>query len=359
VLYGGNGCTLNTVPEDIKIASVPVSSFTVNKNNQCLFGNQFVLSNTSTNAVGNMEYRWDMGDGTILSTRDVTYSYKKAGIYQIKLVTSSIGICADSATATAVIYQNAIADFTIEPTCIDLPVAPVNNTKDTVGSPINFLWTFGNGQTSTLKNPPPQIYTKAGNYDISLSVSTLQCPLPAHIIKRTLVIDRPRPALNYPVEFAVINLPLDLHARTIGETVLWSPVVQLNDATSFNPVFKGNTEQLYTIDIKTKTGCITTDTQMVKLVKSIEIYVPNAFTPNGDGKNDILRPVMYGIKQLHYFRVYNRWGQLFYQTQNIKDGWDGLFKSAKQEMQTLVWVIEAMGVDGNIYAKKGTTILIR
>jgi gliding motility-associated-like protein len=98
---------------------------------------------------------------------------------------------------------------------------------------------------------------------------------------------------------------------------------------SYNPVFKGTTEQQYTIDIKTKTGCVTTDTQMVKLVKSIEIFVPNAFTPNGDGNNDDLRPTFYGIKQLKYFRVYNRWGQLFYQTQTLKQGWNGNIQKCK------------------------------
>ena len=98
---------------------------------------------------------------------------------------------------------------------------------------------------------------------------------------------------------------------------------------------------------------------MVKLVKSIEIYVPNAFTPDGDGKNDVLRPVMYGIKQLRYFKIFNRWGQQFYQTQDAKQGWDGLFKNVKQEMQTVVWMIEAAGVDGTIYTKRGTTILLR
>jgi gliding motility-associated-like protein len=359
VLFGGNGCVLNTIPKQISIATVPKSSFTVNKPAQCLFGNQFELSNSSTNLVGVMEYKWDMGNGTILTTRDVTYSYPKAGNYIVKLVVSSIGICADSTSVPVTIYQNAVAAFDIEATCIDIPVAPVNNTADTLGSTVFYLWSFGNGQTSALRNPPAQVYPKAGNYNVSLSVSSLQCPVPAHIITRSLQVDRPKPAVNYPVEFAVINLPLDLHTRPIGETVLWSPAINLDNAASFNPVFMGANEYLYTIDIKTKTGCITTDTQLVKMVKSIEIYVPTAFTPDGDGKNDVLRPVMFGIKQLHYFRIFNRWGQLFYETQTIKQGWDGRFKSAKQEMQTLVWVVEALGVDGKIYIKKGATVLIR
>ena len=359
ILYGGNGCILNTLPKQISIASVPITSFSVNKPNQCLFGNQFVFSNTSTNQVGNMDYSWDMGDGTILKTRDIIYSYKKAGNYLVKLVVSSIGICADSATIPLSIYQNAVSAFDIESTCINIPVVPVNTTADTLGSPIFYLWSFGNGQTSALRNPPAQIYAQSGIYEISLAVSSLLCPAPAHIVKHSLFVDRPRPAVNYPIAFAVFNLPLDLHARTIGETILWNPLTNLDNAASFNPVFKGVNEQLYMIEIKTKTGCLTTDSQLVKLVKSIEIYVPTAFTPDGDGKNDLLRPVMFGIKQLNYFRIFNRWGQMFYETKIFKQGWDGIFKNVKQEMQTLVWMIEAVGVDGKIYSKSGTTVLIR
>ncbi|MGF2413299.1 MAG: PKD domain-containing protein [Ferruginibacter sp.] len=358
-LFGGFGCILNTLPLQINIASVPVSGFSINKPDQCLFGNQFILKNNSTNVVGAMEYKWTFGDGNEATTRDVIYSYKKAGRYIIKLVVSSIGICADSTLFDVIIYQNAVASFAASPTCINLPVEIVNNTADTLNSPISYLWTFNNGQTSSVRNPPAPVYTNAGNYDITLSVSTAQCPFPVHTARRTVIIDRPRPAVNYPLEYAVINLPLDLHARLFGETVLWTPAINLDNDKSYNPVFKGATEQLYTIDIRTKSGCVTTDTQMVKLVKSIAIYVPNVFTPNADGINDVLKPVYYGIKQLRYFRVYNRWGQLFYQTQTGKQGWDGTYKNVKQEMQTLVWTFEALGADGNIYTRKGTSILLR
>jgi gliding motility-associated-like protein len=358
-LFAGSGCSLTTVTQQINIASVPVSSFTLNKPNQCLFGNQYIFENNSTNAVGDMVYKWIMGDGTELTAKDVTYSYKRPGTYYGKLVVSSNIICEDSTLFTAIVYPNAIAEFTINPTCVNLPVKIVNNTADTLGSPVSYLWGFGNGQSSALRNPPAPVYTSIGNYDITLSVTTAQCPTPPHILKRTLVVDRPRPGIRYPLEFAVVNLPFDLQARTFGETYLWNPDNNLNNPTTINPVFKSNIGQEYTIDITTKSGCLTIDTQQVKLVPNIEIYVPNAFTPNGDGKNDFLKPTFYGIKKMNYFRVYNRWGQVFYETQNNKTGWDGTFKNLKQDMQTVVWIFEGLGADGNIYTKKGTSLLLR
>jgi gliding motility-associated-like protein len=359
VLFAGLGCSLTTVMQQISIASVPVSGFTVNKTEQCLVGNQFILQNNSTNAVGDMVYKWIMGDGTELTARDVVYNYTKAGKYNLQLIVTSNLICADTTAIPVTVFPNAVAEFTIQPTCVNLPVNFTNTTADTLGSPINYLWNFSNGQTSDLRNPPAQVYTSAGNYNITLLVTTVQCPTPPHILERTLVIDKPRPAVRYPLEYAVINLPLDLEARTFGTTVLWNPDNNLNNPAIYNPVFKGNTEQQYTIDITTKSGCLTTDTQQVKIVPSIEVFVPNAFTPNGDGNNDVLKPIFFGIRQMRYFRIYNRWGQLFYQTQTSKQGWDGNFKGIKQDVQTIVWMFEGIGADGKIYTKRGTSLLLR
>jgi PKD repeat protein len=91
LLFGGYGCMLTTVVQQIDIATVPVADFSLSKPNQCLFGNQFILKNNSTNAIGAIEYKWTFGDGTEATTRDVTYSYKKAGKFRITMVASSIG----------------------------------------------------------------------------------------------------------------------------------------------------------------------------------------------------------------------------------------------------------------------------
>jgi gliding motility-associated-like protein len=257
------------------------------------------------------------------------------------------------------VYQNPIADFSAAPICINLPVQILNNTLDTVGSLINYLWTFADGHTSTLRTPPSPTYATAGKYDLSLFVNSAQCPLPGHTLKLKLSIDKPTNAVRYPIEYAVINIPLDLHARDFGESALWKPALSLDNAASFNPIFKGNLDQEYTIDITTKTKCVTSDTQFVKIVKDIAIHVPSAFTPNADGKNDFLKPIIFGIKKLNYFRIFNRAGELMYETNTNRQGWDGSYKGTKQDVQTFVWMVEVLAGDGNIYTNKGTTILLR
>jgi gliding motility-associated-like protein len=177
--------------------------------------------------------------------------------------------------------------------------------------------------------------------------------------KQAINIDKAKPGITYPVEYAVINLPLELKARKIGDTVLWNPGTNLDNPVSFTPAFKGVFEQFYTIEIKTNSGCVTVDTQLVKTVKSVEIYVPNAFTPNNDGVNDFLRPILRGIKEIGYFRVYNRQGKLLYETKSGNQGWDGLFKGLPQDNQAVVWTLECTGLDNVVYTKKGTSILLR
>lgn len=176
---------------------------------------------------------------------------------------------------------------------------------------------------------------------------------------RKIEIETPRPGIRYPEQYAIINMPLTLEARPFGESVLWQPSTFLNQAASYKPVFKGPSDQQYSIRIQTIAGCITIDTQQVRTVKAAEIYVPSAFTPNNDGLNDVLRPVLMGVKELRYFRVFNRWGHLIFETKIPARGWDGRISGLQQATGAYVWIAEGVGVDGKIYQRKGTSVLIR
>lgn len=198
--------------------------------------------------------------------------------------------------------------------------------------------------------------TQSGSY-YAIIVSAEGCVINTE--KQPIFIDRARPGIAYPTEYAVSNLPYRLTARTFGSDVLWNPVANLDDPTKVSPVFKGTTESLYTIAIKTNTGCITVDTQLVKIIKAADVYVPSAFTPNSDGLNDVLRPTLMGMKDLQFFRVYNRWGQLLFETSTKYFGWDGKINGNQQPSDVVIWVVQALGVDGQTYIKKGTTLLIR
>lgn len=210
---------------------------------------------------------------------------------------------------------------------------------------------FINGATRT-----SYLVNETGSYHAIL-MNNDGCKIATKI--QEIVIDDPTPSIRYPVQYAVIELPLDLKARKLGESVSWDPGISLNTRTSYTPVFTGSFDQQYTIEIKTKGGCVTIDTQLVKTVEKVEIYVPTAFTPNDDGLNDLLRPVLFGLKELHYFRIYNRGGQQLFETTSPGAGWDGKMKGIPQTSQAVVWIAEGLGVDNKIYRRKGTVVLVR
>ncbi|MGC4104456.1 T9SS type B sorting domain-containing protein [Ferruginibacter sp.] len=185
------------------------------------------------------------------------------------------------------------------------------------------------------------------------------CPLPFNTKETAFFIDVPTPGITYPTVDAVFNFQEPLHARQFGNSVTWSPATSLSDAHSYSPVFTGVNPQLYTIEIKTLSGCITVDTQMVKTHKKIAVYVPTAFTPDGNGVNDYLRPLLMGFAKVNYFRIYDRWGRLLFSMNSDQPGWDGKVNNQPVETQTVVWMLEAVDLDGKTHTEKGTTVLFR
>ena len=176
---------------------------------------------------------------------------------------------------------------------------------------------------------------------------------------KSVLIDKPRPGIRYPTEYAVIGSPYQLQARDFGSSVFWSPAIYLNNQLVQTPIFRSGEDQEYTIRLETSVGCVTVDTLLVKVAKESAIFVPTAFTPNNDGLNDVLHPVLMGIRELRFFRVYNRWGQLLFETRKPNTGWDGKISGKMQASDVVVWVAEGVGSDNRIYIRKGTSVLMR
>jgi gliding motility-associated-like protein len=161
---------------------------------------------------------------------------------------------------------------------------------------------------------------------------------------------------------AVLEQPLQLTA-TGGVNYLWSPNIGLSATNIANPVALYNetfNQIKYKVLVFNEGNCIDSASVTVKIYNTgPAVFVPNAFTPNGDGKNDVLRPIAVGMKQLDFFRVYNRWGQEVFTTQVNGKGWDGSINSVPQTTGTYVWWVKATDYKGAAYFKKGTVTLIK
>lgn len=115
----------------------------------------------------------------------------------------------------------------------------------------------------------------------------------------------------------------------------------------------------YSLDVTDQFGCIGTDSIVVYDAHCIPFAVPSAFTPNSDGKNDLFRPIITQIVKGYKMSIWNRWGELLYETSNYQAGWDGTFKSTKQASGVYVYLIEFIDADGAPIKLKGTLTLIR
>ena len=168
----------------------------------------------------------------------------------------------------------------------------------------------------------------------------------------------------------VFNQPLQLTSLVKDATnkqFLWRVVnggnTYLNDVHLQNPIaiFPASVDSItYSVKAFTIENCFALDTIKVKIFKTIpSIFIPSAFTPNGDTKNDIIKPICVGITKLDYFNIYNRWGQLLFTTSQINKGWDGAFNGTAQATGTFVYTVQGLDYLGNIITKKGTLVLIR
>lgn len=165
----------------------------------------------------------------------------------------------------------------------------------------------------------------------------------------------------------VFNQPLQLNALVklvTDKQFTWTDLKTNSVFSSVqNPIvtFSINTDSVsYKVKAYTKENCFALDTIKIKVFRTVpSIFIADAFTPNNDGINDIIKPVCVGITKLNYFNIYNRWGEMLFTTNQIGKGWDGKFNGTKQNSGTFVYTVEGIDYLGNTITKKGTIVLIQ
>jgi gliding motility-associated-like protein len=271
-------------------------------------------------------------------------------------VTATIGGCSatDNVTVSTVPYPgaNAGADTSV---CFKTS-AQLHGTI--AGS------TFSWSPASSLSNPAvlDPIASPAGTTAYVLTVfDNIGCPKPG----RDTVVVTVLPKVN---AFAgndtavVVGQPLQFTASG-GEGYTWIPTTSLSSGNVHNPigVYDGSFDSIeYKVLVVDENGCTDSSFVTVKVFRTNpQVFVPTAFTPNRDGRNDVFRPIAVGITKIEYFRVFNRWGQLVFSTTTDEQGWDGKINGKEQGTGTFVWVVKAVDFTGKAVFAKGTVTLIR
>jgi len=273
-------------------------------------------------------------------------------------ITSALGNCVATENVTITVIPrpnvNAGTDTTICYKASTQLNAQTNGTSFTWSSP------------STLSNPnslnPIATPLSTTSYIFAATDNTSGCPKPSYDTVTITV----RPKVN---AFAgndtviIASMPLQLKASG-GVTYQWSPSTNLTNPNIAGPIamLDGNPEYVtYTVTVFDQAGCNDTSSITIRVYKTgPDIFVPTGFTPNADGRNDVFRPIYVGMKEIDYFRVYNRWGNLIYShNKNDGQGWDGTIGGLKQNTGTFIWMVRATDILGNVHFKKGTVVLIR
>jgi gliding motility-associated-like protein len=358
MIANNQGCA-DSLSKSIRVNQNPVSLFTIDDSTQCVNENNFTLTSRSTSADKITQYLWKLGDGNSQEGSMIKNIYKQPGKYIITHIPITEKGCTDTSENSIMVFEKPYPAFIINDTtqCItDNLFQFSNQTPDSINTN-RYLWKFGDGRTSYLVSPKYQ-YLKPGKFMVQLLTYNYQGCRDS-VQKHVYVGAVPKGITLDPV-YAIINKDIPLYAREFKDAKYsWQPSQYLNFYTIKDPVFNGQKETLYNIKITTDTGCIVNDSLKVFMFKEADIYVPKAFTPNNDGTNDLLKPFLVGIKDFKYIRIFNRWGNLVFESRDANKGWDGYFKGVKQPMETYTWIAEGIDVDGITIKRGGNFLMIR
>jgi gliding motility-associated-like protein len=360
-----NACT----ERDTIIIPITVTNDTMNASfNYTLLDSceNYIVSfvNTSTPVSGGTlataNFEWFFGDGSSFSgLTPPIHEYASGGTYEVILVMTDPNACNSPDTMKKTIIINSLmvtAGISLPDTCLSGAITFGNISANGT----SYFWSFGDGATST-EHTPIHTYDTTGSYNVMLVVSNPEScngsdtayivanifPIPVASFTSTPLI----PEANVPTAF--VN-------RSIGATSYYWSFGDGTSSTEANPVHQYQRSGDYEVCLTAinQHGCKNRVCRMITAEVRPLVDVPTAFTPNGDGTNDVLYVRGYGIEHLE-FRVYNRWGELVFETNNQAIGWDGTFRGTPQEMDAYAFTLHATFYDGKSVSRKGNVTLIR
>lgn len=291
---------------------------------------------TSTNA---LQYAWLHNltslPGTSNQLSVPNASLTDGGIYTLNVVTS--GGCSSSSVINMVVQQNIFQrTLPLNTLLCDAAVLNVDVQQATATS---YLWNDGNTSSQ-------RILSNAGTYSLLTSDG---------VCKRTdsfTITRNYTPTVNLGNDTTLCYYePVILRATNpIAETYLWS-------TNSTDSVITVTTPGTYVVTVGNKCGTSTDDRMITYQDCADQIFVPNAFTPNNDGLNDVLKAKAYFRIEEFTLTIYNRWGQKIFTSDSIFNGWDGKYKGLDSEQGNYIWTIQYKR-NGKIYNQKGTVLLL-
>jgi len=356
IAVSGQGCR-DSVTQPVYVRPSPVADFEVGLEEICAPA-AVLFTDRSAGATG---LSWELGDGSTGNASQFTHVYNSTGDYEVRLIASNEGICRDTATRQFTIYGPPEGNFELIETCTQAE----GHTLLVEAAPEDFVALHGRD------------YSQAGTRHERLAAGTytleLESPQGCLTTKEVLVPLVPELIAKILRDSFAIELgesvDLEVDINQAGVQVSWSPGGSLSDTSATNPVATPFSTTTYVVQVSNGKGCVKRDTVLVRVAVDRErgIFIPNAFTPDGSGHNDVFRIMSTnaGLVAAPVFRVFDRWGELVFEAldcpaselQNC--GWDGAFKGQKAEQGVYAYYAELLFTDSFVRVAKGNVSLIR
>jgi gliding motility-associated-like protein len=285
---------------------------------------------------------------------DPVYVYLDAGTFNVSLIVSTDQGCSDTIVKPLVIEDKPIVNFAVLPAAGCSPLSVTFDDLSTTPLGSTYLWDFGNGDTSSLQNPT-EVYVSTANYSVLLQVTT-----PYGCVDSLLFVDaitmEDHPTAAYLVSndtAAVPQAQIDfMNESVLSTSVSWS----FGDGTYSNeedPIHIFADTGIYEVCLTavSQYGCTDTLCENVYILATNNVAIPGAFTPNGDGANDVLY-VRGGPFKTIRMQIFNEWGNLIFESTDQAIGWTGNYRGVPQPSGSYEYIIKGETLDNenvNLY----------
>jgi len=357
----GNGCPGDTASLTVKTLKLTASAVTVSPTQtMCIGDSASIYANVNTSSSGNVNVSWSNGHsgaGTFKVSPPTTTTYT---------VTVS-NMCGDTVVDSVQVIVNPLPVINIinqaGAACVGVTLSFKDTNTANEGS--TYLWNFGDGQTSTDANPT-HTYTSSGSFTVTVTVTSTVtgCSNTATAISTITIY--PSPVTKFtanPDKASVVNPVISFEDNSTFSSIwYWSFGDGGNSAdenpTHTYPAVVG--DYLVKLVTTNQYGCIDSAMDSVYILPDFRLFIPSAFTPNGDELNDVFTAVGIGIKIFHMM-IFDRWGNLIYTTGDIAKGWNGRVGSANKPAleDTYVYKIEVTDVFNEGHSYIGAVTLIK
>ncbi len=312
-------------------------------------------------------YSWSFGDGGVSAQQSPVHQYNSPGLYSVQLIVETQLGCRDTLTKPNLIsvVQRPLIDINGDSViCVNSSLIHAGIFLQPDTSIVTWQWNFPNGNVSTLQNPPPQTYSVAGTFVVtSIATNSTGCK---DTTLQTILVN-PLPVVTMPGQMTVqTGFPVTIPATYSPNTVnwIWSPSTGLSCANCPTPEAGPHFNTIYQVYFTDDNGCSNLgEIEVIVICKNANLFVPNTFTPNGDGSNDIFYPRGKGLERVKHLRVFNRWGEVVFEKRDFpvndaSSGWNGMYKGNKPKADVYVYQIEVFCDNGDIIRLNGNIALI-